>query len=69
MPGIRNNSQTCHSPSPDRLIGLQPENLERTRTLMNAHVRDDLVTDFEHLIQSVEVPDPGNRLEEFAKDG
>ena len=40
---------------------LKPENLKRTRTLMNAHVRDCLVTDFEHLIASVELPDKDDR--------
>ena len=29
---------------------LKAEDLERTRSLMNAHVRDSLVTEFEHLI-------------------
>jgi hypothetical protein len=37
------------------------EDLERTRSLMNAHVRDSIVTDFEHLIASVELPDPDDR--------
>ncbi|MBK1620612.1 PIN domain-containing protein [Lamprobacter modestohalophilus] len=40
---------------------LKPENLTRTRTLMNAHVRDCLVTDFDHLIASVELPDEDDR--------
>ena len=40
---------------------LKPEDLERTRSLMNAHVRDCLVTGFEHLIPSVELPDPDDR--------
>jgi hypothetical protein len=40
---------------------LKPEDLERTRTLMNAHVRDCLVTGFEHLIPSIELPDPDDR--------
>lgn len=46
-------------------IGLQAdlkaEDLERTRSLMNAHVRDSLVTGFEHLIQTVELPDSDDR--------
>lgn len=37
---------------------LKPEDLERTRSLMNTHVRDSLVTGFEHLIPSVKLPDP-----------
>ncbi|WP_018952670.1 PIN domain-containing protein [Thioalkalivibrio sulfidiphilus] len=40
---------------------LKPEDLERTRSLMNSHVRDCLVTGFEHLIPSVELPDPDDR--------
>ena len=40
---------------------LKPEDLERTRSLMNAHVRDSLVTGFEHLIPSVELPDADDR--------
>lgn len=40
---------------------LRPEDLERTRFLMNAHVRDSLVTGFEHLIPSVELPDHDDR--------
>lgn len=40
---------------------LKAEDLERTRSLMNAHVRDSLVTGFEHLIPSVELPDTDDR--------
>jgi len=40
---------------------LKPEDLERTRSLMNAHVRDSLVTGFEHLIQCIELPDENDR--------
>lgn len=40
---------------------LKREDLERTRALMNAHVRDSLVTDFEYLIPSIELPDPDDR--------
>ena len=40
---------------------LRAEDLERTRSLMNAHVRDGLVTGFEHLIPSVELPDADDR--------
>ena len=40
---------------------LTKEDIERTRSLMNAHVRDSVVTGFEHLIPSVELPDAGDR--------
>ena len=36
---------------------LKAEDLQRTRSLMNSHVRDSLVTGFEHLIPSDELPD------------
>jgi predicted nucleic acid-binding protein len=35
--------------------------LERTRDLMNAHVRDALVTGFEQLIDVLDLPDPNDR--------
>ena len=35
--------------------------LERTRDLMNAHVRDAIVTDFEELIDVLDLPDPDDR--------
>jgi predicted nucleic acid-binding protein len=40
---------------------LSAERLARTRTLMNESVRDCLVTDFEHLIASLSLPDPNDR--------
>ena len=40
---------------------LTEEHLRRTRQLMNAHVRDCLVTHFEHLIPSIKLPDAGDR--------
>lgn len=40
---------------------LKPEQLERTRELMNAHVRDSLVTGYESLIENLELPDPDDR--------
>jgi predicted nucleic acid-binding protein len=40
---------------------LKPEQLERTRTLMNAHVLDCLVTGFEPLIEGLRLPDPDDR--------
>jgi len=35
--------------------------LERTRNLMNSHVHDALVEDFEHLIDGLTLPDPNDR--------
>lgn len=40
---------------------LKPGQLERTRELMNAHVRDSLVTGYESLIENLELPDPDDR--------
>jgi hypothetical protein len=40
---------------------LRREDLERTRELMNAHVRDCLVERFESLIPSLTLPDPRDR--------
>lgn len=40
---------------------LNPEQLERTRQLMNAHVRDCLVTGYEDLIGGLELPDTDDR--------
>jgi len=40
---------------------LKPEQLERTRQLMNAHVRDCLVTGYEGLIPSLSLPDADDR--------
>ena len=40
---------------------LRPEDLQRTRTLMDAHVRDSLVTGFERLIPTIELPDTNDR--------
>lgn len=40
---------------------LKPEQLQRTRELMNAHVRDCLVTGYETLIEAVTLPDPDDR--------
>ena len=36
-------------------------NLERTRAMMNAHVRDCLVTGYEPLIEALDLPDPDDR--------
>lgn len=40
---------------------LTREQLERTRTLMNSNVRDCVVSGFEHLIPTIELPDPDDR--------
>lgn len=39
---------------------LKPEAVHRTRELMDMHVRDAKVENFEHLIQVVELPDPND---------
>jgi len=40
---------------------LTSEQLERTRALMNAHVRDCLVTGYEDLVEGLSLPDPDDR--------
>lgn len=40
---------------------LNRNQLSRTRQLMNAHMCDSLVTGFEYLIPSIELPDPDDR--------
>jgi len=40
---------------------IAPNRLERTRTLMDAAVRDCLVTGYEELIETVTLPDPDDR--------
>ena len=40
---------------------LDPERLERTVRLMNEHVRDALITGYESLIPSLDLPDPDDR--------
>lgn len=40
---------------------LTREQLERTRALMNIHVRNCLVTSYEDLIPSLTLPDPDDR--------
>jgi hypothetical protein len=44
-----------------RRSDLQAVDLQRTRELMNLHVRDSLITGFEHLIPAVQLPDDGDR--------
>ena len=40
---------------------LTRDQLQRTRELMNAHVRDSIVTGYEDLIESLHLPDPDDR--------
>lgn len=40
---------------------LKPEQLERTRQLMNAHTRDAVVENYESQIDALELPDPNDR--------
>ena len=40
---------------------LSPDQLARTRLLMDAHARDCVVEGFEHLIESIPLPDPNDR--------
>lgn len=40
---------------------LDPARLERTRGLMNDAIRDVSVTDYDHLIEQIELPDPDDR--------
>lgn len=40
---------------------LKREQLERTRDMMNAHVRDCLVTGYEPYIETISLPDPDDR--------
>lgn len=37
---------------------LHRDQLERTRDLMDSHVRDCIVTDYEQLISGLQLPDP-----------
>ncbi|MCA9226944.1 MAG: PIN domain-containing protein, partial [Planctomycetales bacterium] len=40
---------------------LSPDRLTRTRILMNEALRDCLVTEYEHLVESLSLPDPDDR--------
>lgn len=40
---------------------LKLETLQRTREMMNSHVRDCLVTDYQPLIAGLQLPDPSDR--------
>lgn len=58
-------SQRIHQEWIDALLRNRPDlertTLERTRDLMNSHVLDALVDDFEHLIDGLSLPDPDDR--------
>jgi len=45
----------------ERRSDLKREQLERTRELMNSHVRDCLVEGYEPLIETLKLPDPDDR--------
>ena len=40
---------------------IRPEDLARTRRLMNDNVRDALISGFDHLIGAIQLPDPDDR--------
>ena len=54
---MRNGFVMCSSSGPELTI----EQLTRTKELMNCHVRDCLVTGYEYLILTLELPDPKDR--------
>jgi hypothetical protein len=58
-------SQTVHDEWIEAALRDRPKldrkKLERTRALMDAHVRDCLVEGYEELIASIVLPDPGDR--------
>ena len=58
-------SNAVHTEWTNALLRKRPdltrERLERTRHLMNTHVRDALVVDFEDLIDVLKLPDPDDR--------
>lgn len=49
--------RNLHERRPD----IPADRIERTRDLMNAHVREGLVSHFKHLIPTIHLPDPGDR--------
>jgi hypothetical protein len=51
----------CFSSLLEKRKDLRPENLSRTRTLMNLAVRDVLVQGYEDLIEGLDLPDPDDR--------
>src|SRR5690606_28143107 len=58
-------SELIHDEWTTAVLRLRPDltkaQLQRTRFLMNNHARDCLVTDFEHLITGIQLPDPDDR--------
>lgn len=58
-------SELIHDEWTQRLLAnrpdLSPQAITRTRTLMNAHADGALVTDFEHLVPALTLPDPKDR--------
>lgn len=58
-------SNGVHDEWIDALLQARPDlgrsRLERTRALMNTHVRDALVADYADLIELLDLPDPGDR--------
>jgi predicted nucleic acid-binding protein len=58
-------SDAIHDEWINSVLGDRPDltrdKLERTRELMNAHVRDALVTGYESLVPSLTLPDPDDR--------
>lgn len=58
-------SESIHEEWIGNLLAARPdltrEQLERTRSLMNIHVRDGLVEGYESLIDRIELPDPDDR--------
>ena len=58
-------SATIHEEWIRNVLAARPdltrEQLERTRTLMDAHVQDCLVEGYEPLLRSLTLPDPGDR--------
>ena len=57
-------SETIHDEWTSSLLAHRPElkaQLARTRQLMDAHVPDCLVTDYKHLIVTLDLPDPNDR--------
>jgi hypothetical protein len=58
-------SNKVHEEWMENLLRKRPdltrENLEKTRRLMDADVRDYLVEDYAHLISGLELPDPDDR--------
>ena len=58
-------SQQVHQEWIEAVLRNRPDlsrtQLERTRTLMNTHIEDALVDNFEHLIDGLLLPDPNDR--------